>query len=382
MRRGFLEARVEASRSRQGDAVEESQAGGFRGFLPDGFADEGEAGAFLYQQAAVQREFVVGDEAARSDQVEEVRAAVTDEFLEFVLQEEGVLQAADLAQYAAVTQVAGGFEVVALVFLEKGIAVGGAGVVDTQEALEDGAALVEAPETGARPGREAGVAQEVGPGLLAFEDGGGADDGLGLPQRAAFEGDGARFGGGFVGGDIGAAAGMGQGYLESATGVALLPRPQKREALQFLMVLRLAAGHGLHDTKAAAPRTMFGSCGALKVFACEVGVLAVGSGRIPPMKTTRLLLTSFCLLNFSIFPALAGAPTTYQVTGPILSMTDTTIVVKKGTAPWEISRDASTKVTGDLKVGAKVTVQYTMTAVSVDVKPAGKKDAAAAASPK
>lgn len=36
---------------------------------------------------------------------------------------------------------------------------------------------------------------------------------------------------------------------------------------------------------------------------------------------------------------------------------------------------------GDLKVGTKVTIQYTMTAVSIDAK-ASKKDAAAAASPK
>lgn len=64
------------------------------------------------------------------------------------------------------------------------------------------------------------------------------------------------------------------------------------------------------------------------------------------MKTTRLLLTSLCLLNFSVFPALAGAPTTYQVTGPIISMTDTTIVVMKGKSPWEVSRSAATKTTG------------------------------------
>lgn len=60
----------------------------------------------------------------------------------------------------------------------------------------------------------------------------------------------------------------------------------------------------------------------------------------------------------------------YQVTGPVLSVTPTSIVVKKGSSPWEVSRDANTKVTGDLKVGSKVTIQYHMVADTVTVKPA------------
>ncbi len=68
--------------------------------------------------------------------------------------------------------------------------------------------------------------------------------------------------------------------------------------------------------------------------------------------------------------AFAAAPKTYQVTGPVLEVTGDMIVVKKGNDRWEIARDAGTKVTGDLKVGAKVTVQYRMVAASVDVKPA------------
>ena len=68
--------------------------------------------------------------------------------------------------------------------------------------------------------------------------------------------------------------------------------------------------------------------------------------------------------------ASAAAPKTYQVTGPVLEVTDDTIAVQKGKDRWEIARDKSTKVTGDLKVGAKVTIEYRMTATSVDVKPA------------
>jgi len=79
------------------------------------------------------------------------------------------------------------------------------------------------------------------------------------------------------------------------------------------------------------------------------------------------------LLGLIGVPAHAAAPKTYQVTGPVLELTADTIVVKKGSERWEISRDASTKVTGDLKVGATVTIQYRMSAASVDVKPAAAK---------
>ena len=63
-----------------------------------------------------------------------------------------------------------------------------------------------------------------------------------------------------------------------------------------------------------------------------------------------------------------GATKTYQVTGPVLEVTPTMIAVKKGADRWEIVRDAATKVTGDLKVGSKVTIEYRMTATAVEVK--------------
>jgi hypothetical protein len=76
--------------------------------------------------------------------------------------------------------------------------------------------------------------------------------------------------------------------------------------------------------------------------------------------------------------ALAAGPKTYQVTGPVLEATDSMIAVQKGKDRWEIARDSNTKVTGDLKVGAKVTITYTMTATDVEVK-AGKEPKAAPA---
>jgi hypothetical protein len=68
-------------------------------------------------------------------------------------------------------------------------------------------------------------------------------------------------------------------------------------------------------------------------------------------------------------PVHAAAPKTYQVTGPVLELTADTIVIQKGSDKWEIARDASTKVTGDLKVGSKVTIEYRMSAATVTVKP-------------
>jgi hypothetical protein len=50
------------------------------------------------------------------------------------------------------------------------------------------------------------------------------------------------------------------------------------------------------------------------------------------------------------------------------------IVVKKGSDNWEVAKSAATKVNGDLKVGSKVTIEYTMTATKIDVKEDKKAD--------
>ena len=75
----------------------------------------------------------------------------------------------------------------------------------------------------------------------------------------------------------------------------------------------------------------------------------------------------------AILAAVVAAPTfaatkTYQVTGPVLEVKADMIVVQKGSELWEVARDGSTKITGDLKVGSKVTIEYRMTATSVSVK--------------
>ena len=83
----------------------------------------------------------------------------------------------------------------------------------------------------------------------------------------------------------------------------------------------------------------------------------------------KKLLLAAVLAAALALPATAAAPKTYQVTGPVLELTSDMIVVQKGKDRGEIARDASTKVTGDLKVGAKVTIEYRMTAATIDVKP-------------
>ena len=83
------------------------------------------------------------------------------------------------------------------------------------------------------------------------------------------------------------------------------------------------------------------------------------------IKTTTCLLAAAALALSSV--AQAGTKS-YQVTGPVLEMNDSMIVVQKGKERWEIARDANTKMTGDVKVGSKVTVMYTMSATDVEAK--------------
>ena len=66
--------------------------------------------------------------------------------------------------------------------------------------------------------------------------------------------------------------------------------------------------------------------------------------------------------------SIASSAWAYQVTGPVLELTDSKIVVQKGKEKWEIARTPDTKVTGDLKVGSKVTIEYTMSAKTIDAK--------------
>lgn len=78
---------------------------------------------------------------------------------------------------------------------------------------------------------------------------------------------------------------------------------------------------------------------------------------------------------------VASSAFAYQVTGPILELTDSKIVVQKGKEKWELARTGATELPVDAKVGDKVTIEYGMTAEKVEVKGAAKKAEKPAATP-
>lgn len=88
------------------------------------------------------------------------------------------------------------------------------------------------------------------------------------------------------------------------------------------------------------------------------------------MKRFLVVIGAVMLCSSLVF---AAGPKTYQVTGPVLEVKDDSVTVQKGKEKWEISKDTSTKVAGDLKVGSKVTIEYTMKAATIEVKEQGKK---------
>lgn len=86
--------------------------------------------------------------------------------------------------------------------------------------------------------------------------------------------------------------------------------------------------------------------------------------------TLGLALASFLTLAALPAPAFDVKTDTFQVTGEVTAVDATSFTVMKGKERFHIAKDATTKVTGELKQGAKVTVKYQMIAVSVEAKEA------------
>jgi len=82
----------------------------------------------------------------------------------------------------------------------------------------------------------------------------------------------------------------------------------------------------------------------------------------------KRILAVIVIIGVLSAAAYAGAVNTYQVTGPVLEVNKDMVTVQKGKDRWEIALGSDTKVTGDLKVGSKVTIEYRMSATKVDVK--------------
>jgi len=78
-------------------------------------------------------------------------------------------------------------------------------------------------------------------------------------------------------------------------------------------------------------------------------------------------LLAFLIALLVTAPSFAAK--TYQATGPVVEISENAIVIQKGKEKWEITKDANTKITGDLQKGSKVTVEYTMSATNIEVKP-------------
>ncbi len=86
------------------------------------------------------------------------------------------------------------------------------------------------------------------------------------------------------------------------------------------------------------------------------------------MKKLSALAASLLLAGSLSAFAVELKTDTFQVTGEVTKMDENSITVMKGKERFHITKDAATKITGDLKVGAKVTVQYQMYAKDVEVK--------------
>ena len=60
------------------------------------------------------------------------------------------------------------------------------------------------------------------------------------------------------------------------------------------------------------------------------------------------LLGLAAAFTFASAACAEEAANKYQVTGPIVELTDAKIVVMKGKDKWELARNADTKVTGEI----------------------------------
>ena len=88
----------------------------------------------------------------------------------------------------------------------------------------------------------------------------------------------------------------------------------------------------------------------------------------------KLMLALVVALSLTAINLRAADAKNYQVTGPILEVNDSFVVVQKGQEKWQIACDKATL--GSAKVGDKVTIQYQMVAKEVAGKPGkpGKSD--------
>lgn len=82
----------------------------------------------------------------------------------------------------------------------------------------------------------------------------------------------------------------------------------------------------------------------------------------------RALIVIAVILVVAAFAFARPPKADYQWTGTVLEADGDHLVVEKGKEKWEFAYGKDTKVTGTLKVGAKVTVKYLMKATGIEAK--------------
>lgn len=86
------------------------------------------------------------------------------------------------------------------------------------------------------------------------------------------------------------------------------------------------------------------------------------------MKRITILVVALALVSSFAF----AAGKTYQFTGTVLEVKGDVVIVEKTTGgkkeKFELTKDANTKIKGDLKAGSKVTVKYESRAAEIEVK--------------
>ena len=79
-------------------------------------------------------------------------------------------------------------------------------------------------------------------------------------------------------------------------------------------------------------------------------------------------MKALLLLSLITLSSVYASAKDYQVTGTVVEVTDSKIVVDKKGEKFEIARTADSKLTGTPEVGGNATVYYTMTATKIEAK--------------
>ena len=87
----------------------------------------------------------------------------------------------------------------------------------------------------------------------------------------------------------------------------------------------------------------------------------------------RFIVVIGIIVLVAVFAYARPPKSDYQWTGTVLETDNDHVIVQKGNDKWEFGYDKDTKITGNLKVGSKVTVKYLMKATSIEAKEEAKK---------